>query len=108
MGKMDRERYIRIQNGAEDLTPEEVEDGWHFCPDWDDMLIHVDDDEFQCCPCSWMDKFRTPERQAAYEKRFEEWEKSQKAMDRLSELDEELGLFDYEPNRKDNSGGTAE
>ena len=101
MGKMDRERYIRIQDGAENLTPEEVEDGWHFCPDWDDMLIHPDDDEFQCCPCSWMEKYRTPERQAAYEK-------SQEAMNKLSELDEELGLFDYEPNRKDNSSGTAD
>ena len=107
MKNMDRERYIRIQNGTEDLTPEEVEDGWHFCPDWDDMLIHVDDDKFQCCPCSWMDKFRTPERQAAYEKRFEEWEARNAALDRLVELDEELGLLD-EPNRKDNSGGTAE
>jgi hypothetical protein len=107
MGKMDRERYIRIQNGAEDLTPEEVEDGWHFCPEWDDMLIHADDDEFQCCPCSWMKKYRTPERQAAYEKRREEWEKSQEALDILAQLDEDLGL-NNEPNRKDNSGGTAE
>ena len=107
MKNMDRERYIRIQNGAEDLTPEEVEDGWHFCPEWDDMLIHADDDEFQCCPCSWMEKYRTPERQAAYEKRREEWEKSQEAMDILAQLDEDLGLND-EPNRKDNSGGTAE
>lgn len=107
MSNMERERYIRIQNGTEDLTPEEVEDGWHFCPDWDDMLIHPDDDEFQCCPCSWMDKFRTPERQAAYEKRLEEWEARNAALDKLVELDEELGLLD-EPNRKDNSGGTAE
>ena len=107
MSNMERERYIRIQNGTEDLTPEEVEDGWHFCPDWDDMLIHPDDDEFQCCPCSWMDKFRTPERKAAYEKRLEEWEARNAALDKLVELDEELGLLD-EPNRKDNSGGTAE
>lgn len=107
MSNMERERYIRIQNGTEDLTPEEVEDGWHFCPDWDDMLIHPDDDEFQCCPCSWMDKFRTPERQAAYEKRLEEWEARNAALDRLVELDEELGLLN-EPNRKDNSGGTAD
>ena len=107
MGNMERERYIRIQNGTEDLTPEEVEDGWHFCPDWDDMLIHVDDDEFQCCPCSWMEKFRTPERQAAYEKRLEEWEARNAALDRLVELDEELGLLD-EPNRKDNPSGTAD
>ena len=30
------------------------------------------------------------------------------SLDLLAELDQELGLFDYEPNRKDNSSGTAD
>lgn len=34
------------------LTPEEIASGWHFCPDWDGMLIHKLNPEFEACNCT--------------------------------------------------------
>ena len=98
MNKMTRERWMQLmqpfaENDGINLTPEEIEVGYHWCNDWDGLLIHVDDDEFLCCcSCSWMEKFRTPERMKAYEDRMEQRYKSQEAMDKIAKLDEELGL----------------
>lgn len=47
---MDRARYFRLQAGDEELTADEQKE-WHFCWDWDGMLIHKDDREFECCVC---------------------------------------------------------
>ncbi len=45
-------RYILFStNPDEKLTKEELEDGWHFCPDWDDMLIHKEWPEIESCTC---------------------------------------------------------
>ena len=66
------------------LTAEEVANGWHWCDEWDGLLIHADDREFEHCKCDFMKKFRTPERI--------EMMKRQQAMDRLALLDAELGL----------------
>jgi hypothetical protein len=33
------------------LTPEEIAEGWHFCWDWDGLLIHKDDREAEICSC---------------------------------------------------------
>lgn len=33
------------------LTKEEVAEGWHFCFDWDGLLIHKDDPEAGACTC---------------------------------------------------------
>ena len=75
------------------LTAEELANGWHWCDEWDGLLIHVDDDEFLCCcGCSWMEKFRTPERMKSYEERMEQRYKAQEAMDKIAKLDEEMGL----------------
>ena len=38
---------------TDDLTPEETAQGWHFCPDWDYMLIHNLDPEIEGCCCEW-------------------------------------------------------
>ena len=40
------------------LTAEELKDGWHWCDDWDSLLIHTDDVEFKQCKCDFMKKFR--------------------------------------------------
>jgi len=66
------------------LTAEEVANGWHWCDEWDGLLIHADDREFEHCNCDFMKKFRTPARI--------EMMKRQQAMDRLALLDAELGL----------------
>lgn len=40
------------------LLPEEIEQGWHWCENWDGLLIHPSSEEFAFCTCPWMDKFR--------------------------------------------------
>jgi hypothetical protein len=49
---MTRERYDYLNRTMESrLTPEEVAAGWHFCLDWDGMLIHKTWPEAECCAC---------------------------------------------------------
>ena len=73
-------------NGDESimLTAEEIANGWHWCDEWDGLLIHTDDREFEHCNCDFMEKFRTPERM--------EKMKQQQTLDKLALLDTELGL----------------
>lgn len=33
------------------LTQEELDQGYHFCCEWDGLLIHKDDPESECCLC---------------------------------------------------------
>lgn len=45
-------RYRQLMNDLESkLTAEEIAEGWHFCYDWDGLLIHKDDPEAECCTC---------------------------------------------------------
>ena len=48
---MDRNRYIELDNAGTGLTPEEIEKGWHFCYDWDGMLVGPNTDEAISCGC---------------------------------------------------------
>jgi hypothetical protein len=49
---MDRKRYLRLDHELEKLTPEERQEGWHFCPDWDQMLVGPGMVEYEeCCTC---------------------------------------------------------
>lgn len=47
---MNRDRYMALQKGAGALTEDEMRAGWHFCPDWDEMLTQVCDpgEEGEC------------------------------------------------------------
>lgn len=95
--KMTKERWQELMKPFEEgdgvmLTSEEIDAGWHWCEEWDGLLIHVDDDEFDCCSCSWMQKFKTPERMKIIKERMDSKCKSQEALNKLSDLDEELGL----------------
>ena len=109
--KMTKERWNYLMqpfDGNEDvmLTAEELNEGWHWCEEWDGLLIHVDDDEFVSCTCGFMEKFRTPERIKAMQDKIAKWKGPQEAMQRLADLDEELGLnpgqdaLDYFANLK--------
>jgi hypothetical protein len=40
------------------LTAAELKNGWHWCDEWDGLLIHIDDAEFKQCKCDFMKKFR--------------------------------------------------
>ena len=49
---MDHARYARLMiSDAEPLTEREIADGWHFCPEWDGLLIGPGMDEWDDCPC---------------------------------------------------------
>jgi hypothetical protein len=55
---MNRERYTEVQFHGAPLTEAEQKE-WHFCWDWDGMLIHKDDPEFECCVCAGGDAIRS-------------------------------------------------
>ena len=60
---MTQERFDFLMQPFEDnynvmLTAEELTNGWHWCANWDSLLIHVDDIEFKHCTCEFMSKFR--------------------------------------------------
>lgn len=132
--EMSRERYIFLMdNWEEKLTPEEFEAGWHWCLEWDGMLVGPNSHEALVCSCNhpaieaWKASedgkklqkeiddrseamYNAPTTDGALEyflqlRETPEYKERQEAMDRLAELDEELGL--NEPNRKDNTGGAA-
>lgn len=50
---MTPERWQELMDDqASRLTPEEVGEGWHFCPDWDFLLIGPGMEiELKCCTC---------------------------------------------------------
>ena len=49
---MNRERYIELDNSGTGLTKEEWEAGWHWCYEWDGMLVGPNTPEALCCSCS--------------------------------------------------------
>lgn len=49
---MENARYEQLlSNPKMTLTEDEVKEGWHFCLNWDGMLLHPEDREMQCCHC---------------------------------------------------------
>tara|TARA_R110000868_G_scaffold371695_1_gene635411 strand:- start:602 stop:838 length:237 start_codon:yes stop_codon:yes gene_type:complete len=61
---MTQERFDFLMQPFDDedfivmLTAEELKNGWHWCDEWDGLLIHTDDVEFKHCKCEFMNKFR--------------------------------------------------
>ena len=53
----ERMRFVERNIDAE-LTPEEIAEGWHFCYDWDGLLVNRYDKEGEgsCCTCFAPDK----------------------------------------------------
>lgn len=57
---MNHARWLKLMNTTwhkpitddmENLTQEEIDQGWHFCPDWDDLLIGPGMEEIKFCEC---------------------------------------------------------
>lgn len=49
---MTRDRYIFLEKHYEEkLTSEEVAEGWHWCDDWDFMLVGPGMEELAYCSC---------------------------------------------------------
>lgn len=50
-------RYLELAHDINlCLTKEEIADGWHFCYDFDGLLIHKKSPEFNYCTCYNDDK----------------------------------------------------
>jgi len=49
--EMTKERYNEIMNDNSELTEEEMKRGWHFCQEWDRLLIHPSMKEADYCNC---------------------------------------------------------
>lgn len=48
---MNSYRYDELMLGVSNLTVEEINKGWHFCCEWDGLLIGPDDEEITVCSC---------------------------------------------------------
>ena len=49
---MTHERWKQLmEDQSLSLTPGEADEGWHFCHDWDGLLIHDTDPEAEACTC---------------------------------------------------------
>jgi len=47
---MKKSRYIQLDKDVElHLTAEEIKEGWHFCMEWDGLLIHETWVEHEAC-----------------------------------------------------------
>lgn len=52
---MSKERWTELEKNQElKLTEQEIADGWHFCPEWDGLLVNKHDEEGEgaACICS--------------------------------------------------------
>lgn len=58
-------RWTSLMRDEGELSPEELADGWHFCPDWDGLLVGPSMGELRCCVCECAKHVaRPPEEQA--------------------------------------------
>lgn len=49
---MTPQRYKELETDESlSLTEEEFAAGWHWCPDWGDMLVGPNTLEMECCTC---------------------------------------------------------
>ena len=49
---MNQTRYDYLFDNIEaELTQEELDQGWHFCTEWDFLLIGPEMKEMECCNC---------------------------------------------------------
>jgi hypothetical protein len=75
---MNRERYIELDRAGEGITKEEHEAGWHWCYEWDGMLVGPDTEEALVCSCNhpvieaWKESDAGKKLQKELEKRSEE------------------------------------
>jgi hypothetical protein len=50
---MKYERWLKLEKSKDlPLTQEEIDKGWHWCPDWDDLLIGPGMEEIKACLCA--------------------------------------------------------
>ena len=52
---MTNSRYTEVFNNAAELTEAECAQGWHFCAEWDGLLVGPGMAELQHCTCKFED-----------------------------------------------------
>lgn len=66
---MTEERWLELMSDdcQEPLTPDELLEGWHFCPDCDGLLINPTMAEYQHCTCEseWTERLASALEQGA-------------------------------------------
>lgn len=72
---MNRERYIELDNSGTGLTEEEYNQGWHWCGEWDDMLVGPGTIEATVCSCN--------------HPKIEEWKQSEEGQRMMGEGEQE-------------------
>lgn len=49
---MQKSRWYQLMNNDElPLSQEELDEGWHWCPEWDDLLVGPEMGEWDACQC---------------------------------------------------------
>lgn len=48
---MTTDRYHELMNGESQLTPEEIVEGYHFCREFDGLVVGPNDSEMEFCQC---------------------------------------------------------
>lgn len=73
---MDNERFLELDRSGKGLTEEEWKQGYHWCLEWDDMLVGPGQDEALFCSCD--------------HPKIEEWKQSEEGKRMRKDLDERL------------------
>jgi hypothetical protein len=48
---MEHDRWYHLEKTGEQLTDNEIQEGWHWCVDWDLALVGPGMREFESCTC---------------------------------------------------------
>lgn len=75
--QMSDERFLELDRSGQGLTEEEWNQGYHWCLEWDDMLVGPGQDEALFCGCN--------------HPKIEEWKRSEEGQRMREEMEERLG-----------------
>jgi len=79
---MDRERFLELDRSGKGLTDEEYAQGYHWCYEWDEMLVGPGQPEALVCSCN--------------HPKIEEWKQSEEAQAMLKEREERMNRIPEE------------
>ena len=79
---MDDERFLELDRSGNGLTEEEWEQGYHWCYEWDGMLVGPGQPEALVCSCD--------------HPKIEEWKQSDEAKQMLKEQEERMNRIPEE------------
>ena len=77
---MDDKRFLELDRSGQGLTKEEWDKGYHWCLEWDGMLVGPGEDEALFCSCN--------------HPAIEEWKKSEEGIRMQEELNKRLESSD--------------